>query len=52
MGTGPVKIVYGNKLYTKHCQLLFEEDKHFIRIDGVWIDENNKPFVQLYYMIL
>ena len=52
MGTGPVKIVYGNKLYTKHCQILIEEDKHFIRIDGVWIDENNKPFVQLYYMIL
>ena len=50
MGAGPVKIVYGNRLYTKHYQKLTQEDKYFIKIGGVWINENNKPFVQLYYI--
>ena len=51
MGTGPVKIVYGNKLYTKLSKKINqEEEKNFIKISGVWINENNKPFVQLYYI--
>ena len=51
MGTGPVKIVYGNKLYTKLSKKINqEEEKFFIKISGVWINENNKPFVQLYYI--
>ena len=51
MGTGPVKIVYNNKLYTKHyIKINQEENKYFIKISGVWINENNKPFVQLYYI--
>ena len=50
MGAGPVKIVYGNKLYTKYCLMLTRENKHFIKIGGVWIDENNISFVQLYYI--
>ena len=51
MGTGPVKIVYGNNLYTKHyIKINQEENKYFIKISGVWINENNKPFVQLYYI--
>ena len=51
MGTGPVKIVYGNKLYTKLSKKINQgENKYFIKISGVWINENNKPFVQLYYI--
>ena len=51
MGTSPVKIVYGYKLYTKHyIKINQEENKYFIKISGVWINENNKPFVQLYYI--
>ena len=51
MGTSPVKIVYGNKLYTKLSKKINqEENKYFIKISGVWINENNKPFVQLYYV--
>ena len=50
MGTGPVKIVYANKLYTKHYIEITQENKYFIKISGVWINENNKPFVQLYYI--
>ena len=51
VGTNPVKIVYGNKLYTKLSKKINqEENKFFIKISGVWINENNKPFVQLYYV--
>ena len=50
MGTGPVKIVYGYNLYTKHYKEITQENKYFIKISGVWINENNKPFVQLYYI--
>ena len=51
MGTGPVKIVYGVRLYTKHSiKINQEENKYFIKISGVWINENNKPFVQLWYV--
>ena len=52
MGTGPVTIIYSNKLYTKHYIKLNQEknNKYFIKISGVWINENNKPFVQLYYI--
>ena len=51
VGTGPVKIVYGNKIYTKlSIRINQEENKYFIKISGVWINENNKPFVQLYYV--
>ena len=52
MGTGPVKIVYGNRLYTNHYKRLIQEknNKYFIKIGGVWLDENNKPFEQLYYI--
>ena len=51
VGTGPIKIVYGNKIYTKlSIKINQEENKYFIKISGVWINENNKPFVQLYYV--
>ena len=51
VGTEPIKIVYGNKIYTKLSKKINqEEEKFFIKISGVWINENNKPFVQLYYV--
>ena len=51
VGTSPVKIVYGNKIYTKLSKKINqEENKYFIKISGVWINENNKPFVQLWYV--
>ena len=51
VGTGQIKIIYGNKLYTKLSKKINqEEEKNFIKISGVWINENNKPFVQLYYV--
>ena len=51
VGTRPIKIVYGNKIYTKLSKKINqEEEKFFIKISGVWINENNKPFVQLWYV--
>ena len=51
VGTNPVKIVYGNKIYTKLSKKINqEENKYFIKISGVWINENNKPFVQLWFV--
>ena len=51
VGTGPVKIVYGNKIYSKLSKKINqEEEKIFIKVSGVWINEENKPFIQLYYV--
>ena len=51
VGTGPVTIVYGNKIYSKLSKKINqEENKYFIKISGVWINKNNKPFIQLYYV--
>ena len=47
VGTVPVKILYGNKIYTKLSKKI---NRFFIKISGVWINEENKPFIQLYYV--
>ena len=51
VGTGPIKVLYGNKIYSKLSKTINqEEEKFFIKVSGVWINENNKPFIQLYYV--
>ena len=51
VGTDPVTILYGNRIYPKVSTLLGQEKKkHHINIKSVWIDEKNKPFVQLWYV--
>ena len=51
VGTGSVTVLYGNRIYPKASTMLRqEEEKHHIKISGVWINEQNKPFVQLYYV--
>ena len=51
VGTGAITILYGNRIYPK-VSTLVEQDKeeHHIKIKSIWINENNKPFVQLYYV--
>ena len=50
-GIEPVTILYGIRIYPKVSTMLGqEEEKHHIKISGVWINENNKPFVQLWYV--
>ena len=51
VGTGPITILYGNRIYPKVSTLIGQKKKeHHIKIKSVWINENNKPFVQLYYV--
>ena len=49
VGTGVITLLYGNKIYPKVLDLVGQEkEEHHIKIKSIWINENNKPFVQLY----
>ena len=51
VGTRPVTILYGNMIYPKVSGLMWQEkEERYIKIKSVWINENNKPFVQLWYV--
>ena len=51
VGTGSVTILYGNRIYPKVSGLIGQKkEEHYIKIKSVWIDEKNKPFVQLWYV--
>ena len=51
VGTGAITILYGNRIYPKVSTLTEQEkEEHHIKIKSIWINENNKPFVQLYYI--
>ena len=49
VGTGAITLLYGNRIYPKVLDLVGQEkEEHHIKIKSIWINENNKPFVQLY----
>ena len=49
VGTGAVTLLYGNRIYPKVSDLVGQKkEEHHIKIKSIWINENNKPFVQLY----
>ena len=51
VGTGPITILYGNRIYPKVSGLIGQEkEKHQFKIKSVWINDKNKPFTQLYYV--
>ena len=51
VGTEAVTVLYGNRIYPKVSDLVGQdEEEHHIKIKSIWINENNKPFVQLYYV--
>ena len=51
VGTEAVTVLYGNRIYPKVSDLVGQKkEEHHIKIKSVWINENNKPFVQLYYV--
>ena len=51
VGTNAVTILYGNRIYPKVLSMIGQKkEEHHIKIKSVWINENNKPFVQLYYV--
>ena len=51
VGTGSVTLLYGNRVYPKVLGLIGQDKEETqFKIKSVWINENNKPFVQLYYI--
>ena len=51
VGTGAITILYGNQIYPKVSGLIGQDKEEFqFKIKSIWINENNKPFVQLYYV--
>ena len=51
VGTGAITILYGNLIYPKVSGLIGQDKEEFqFKIKSIWINEKNKPFVQLYYV--
>ena len=51
VGTGAITILYGNQIYPKVSGSIGQEKEEIqLKIKSIWINENNKPFVQLYYL--
>ena len=51
VGTGAVTILYGNRIYPKVSDLIGQEkNEQHIKIKSVWINEKNKPFIQLWHV--
>ena len=49
--TGSVSIIYSNSIYPKVSDLIWQEkEEHYIKIKSVWVNEKNKPFVELWYV--
>ena len=49
VGTGVVTLLYGNRVYPKVSGLLAQDKEEIqFKIKSIWINENNKPFIQLY----
>ena len=46
-GIPPIKIVYGNKIYPK-TKIHNPNDASIIKIKSVWINDEVKPFLQLW----
>ena len=51
VGTEAITLLYGNRIYPKISGLIGQgKEKIQLKIKSIWINENNKPFVQLYYI--
>ena len=51
IGTDPITILYINKVYPKLSALIGQNRREqHISIRSVWINEKNKPFVQLWHV--
>ena len=51
VGTGAVTLLYGNRVYPMVLGLIGQDKEELqFKIKSIWINENNKPFVQLYYI--
>ena len=51
VGTRAITILYGNRIYPKVSTLVGQEKEEiYIKIKSIWINKNNVPFIQLYYV--
>ena len=51
VGVKAITILYGNRIYPKVSGLIGQDKEEIqLKIKSIWINENNKPFVQLYYI--
>ena len=49
-GIEPITILYGNNVYTKLSFLFAKKKEHHIKAESIWVNEQNKPFIQLWYV--
>ena len=49
-GIEPITILYGNSIYTKLSFLFVKKKEHHIKVSSIWVNEQNKPFIQLWYV--
>ena len=51
IGVRAITILYGNQIYPKVSGLIGQDKEEIqLKIKSIWINEKNKPFVQLYYI--
>ena len=51
LGTEAATLLYNNKVYPKVSGLIGQDKEEIqFKINSIWINERNKPFVQLYYI--
>ena len=51
LGAEAATLLYGNKVYPKVSGLIGQDKEEIqFKIKSIWINEKNKPFVQLYYI--
>ena len=49
-GIEPITLLYGNGIYPKTSSLFAEKEGHHIKVKSVWVNDKNKPFIQLWYV--
>ena len=49
-GIEPITILYGNMIYTKTSMMFAEKKEHHIKVKSIWVNDKNKPFIQLWYV--
>ena len=48
-GINPITILYNKKIYPKTLLYVIKKGKvNYIKLKGIWVNENNKPFPQLW----
>ena len=48
-GISPITILYNKKIYPKTLLYVIKKRKvNYIKLKGIWVNENNKPFPQLW----